>query len=62
MNKRLCISEHPFGTIKRTMNGGYFLLKGMENVTGEFALLGTGYNMRVVYNLLGFQRLMQLMR
>ena len=62
MNKRLCISEPPFGTIKRTMNGGYFLLKGMENVTGEFALLGTGYNMRVVYNLLGFQRLMQLMR
>ena len=62
MNKRLCISEHPFGTIKRTMNGGYFLLKGMENVTGEFALLGTGYNMRVAYNLLGFQRLMQLMR
>jgi transposase len=62
MNKRLCLSEHPFGTIKRTMNGGYFLLKGMEKVTGEFALLGTGYNMRVAYNLLGFQRLMQLMR
>ena len=34
----------------------------MEKVTGEFALLGTGYNMRVAYNLLGFQRLMQLMR
>ena len=60
MAKRMCTSEHPFGTIKRSMNGGYFLLKGIKKVTGEFALLSLGYNMRVAVNLLGFKKLVSL--
>ena len=36
----MCLSEHPFGTIKRAMGATYFLLKGMRKVDGEFALVG----------------------
>ena len=61
MSERLCISEHPFGTIKRTMNGGYYLLKGREKVGAETALLFLGYNMKRALNLLGFHRLMAAM-
>lgn len=35
MEQRKCISEHPFGTIKRAMGAAYFLLKGMRKVSGE---------------------------
>ena len=37
--ERMCLSEHPFGTIKRAMGFTYFLLKGLRKVTGEFALM-----------------------
>lgn len=47
MSQRLCISEHPFGTIKRAMGATYFLLKGLRKVTGEFALFCLGYNILV---------------
>lgn len=39
MSERMCLSEHPFGTIKRAMGFSYFLLKGLRKVTGEFALM-----------------------
>lgn len=42
--ERMCLSEHPFGTIKRTMGFGYFLLRGLTKVTGEFALMCFSYN------------------
>lgn len=56
----MCLSEHPFGTIKRAMGSTYFLLRGMKNVEGEFALFCLGYNMERVKNLLGFEKVMQL--
>lgn len=37
--ERMCLSEHPFGTIKRAMGFHYFLLRGLRKVTGEFALM-----------------------
>lgn len=46
MTQRMCLSEHPFGTIKRAMGATYFLLKGLRKVTGEFALFCLGYNNR----------------
>ncbi len=61
MNQRLCLSEHPFGTIKRSMGAGYFLLRGLRKVTGEFALLCLGYNFERAKNLLGFDKMMELM-
>lgn len=61
MSQRLCLSEHPFGTIKHSMNAGYFLLNGMEKVTGEFAFSAIAYNLKRSRNLLGFNKMMSLM-
>lgn len=38
--------EHPFGTIKRAMNQGYLLLKGLRKVRGEFGFSAIAYNMK----------------
>ena len=61
MSQRLCISEHPFGTIKRWMDAGYYLLRGKRKVEGETALMCLGYNLIRAMNLLGFQKLMEAM-
>ena len=59
--QRMCLSEHPFGTIKRAMGFSYFVLKGLRKVTGEFALMCLGYNIKRAQNLLGFEKMMELM-
>lgn len=61
MSQRMCLSEHPFGTIKRAMGASYFLLRGIRKVAGEFALFCLGYNLERARNLLGFQKMMELM-
>ena len=43
------------------MGSTYFLLKGMRKVAGEFALFCLGYNLERAKNLLGFQKIMELM-
>ena len=60
MAMRMCLSEHPFGTIKRAMGATYFLLRGLRKVTGEFALLCLGYNIERAKNLLGFEKMMEI--
>lgn len=60
MNQRMCISEHPFGTIKRAMGAAYFLLKGKQKVGGEFALMAMGYNLSRACNMFSFEELMAL--
>lgn len=61
MSQRMCLSEHPFGTIKRAMGAAYFLLRGIRKVAGEFALFCLGYNLERAKNLLGFPKMMELM-
>lgn len=61
MMHRMCLSVHPFGTIKRAMGSTYFLLRGMRKVAGEFALFCLGYNLERAKNLLGFQKMMEMM-
>lgn len=51
MNNRKCLSEHPFGTIKRTIGEGFFLLRKMYKTEGEMALYCLAYNMRRAMNL-----------
>ena len=58
---RMCLSEHPFGTIKRAMDSSYFLLRGNGKITGEFALFSIGYNLQRAINLLGFEEVMRRM-
>lgn len=61
MNNRKCLSEHPFGTIKLTMNGGWMLLKGKAKVEAEMALLCIGYNLRRAISILGVQKMVKAM-
>lgn len=61
LSQRLCLSEHPFGTIKHSMGADYFLLNGLEKVAGEFALSVIAYNLKRSRNLLGFNKMMSLM-
>ena len=56
-DQRKSLSEHPFGTIKRSMDSGYCLLKGKEKVRGEFSLIFLAYNLKRVINILGFRKL-----
>jgi len=60
-DQRKSISEHPFGTIKRAMDGGYCLTKGIVKTTGEFALMFLAYNLKRVINILGTRKLMEIM-
>ena len=58
VKKRKCIVEHPFGTIKRSMDAGYCLTKGIHKVRGEFALTFLAYNLKRAINILGTKKLM----
>jgi transposase len=55
------IVEHVFGTIKRTMGGGYFLVRTQERVNAESALLFLCYNMKRTKAVLGFAHMMELL-
>ncbi len=35
---RLCVSEHPFGTVKRSYGAYYFLCKGIQKTSAEAGL------------------------
>ena len=56
---RKSVAEHPFGTIKRGMDAGYCLTKGLGNVLGEFSLVFLAYNLKRAVNILGVPRLMR---
>jgi transposase len=57
MRLRACLSEHPFGTLKRMSDAGQFLTRGLDNTRAEMALSILGYNLTRVINILGVQRL-----
>jgi len=57
---RKALVEHPFGTIKRTMNQGYFLLRTKKKVAAEFSLTALAYNMKRVMKEVGVSRLIQV--
>lgn len=56
---RQWLSEHPFGTIKRSMNQGYLLLKGLKKVAAEISLTVLAYNIKRVINIVGLKRLIE---
>ncbi len=57
MKQRQQIVEHPFGTIKRAMNQGYFLMRGLEKVGAETSLTVLSYNIKRVVNIIGVKKL-----
>jgi hypothetical protein len=58
---RKCLVEHPFGTIKRAMNQGFFLMRGLSKVGAEISLTILAYNLRRVMNILGLRTMMEAM-
>ena len=58
---RKTLAEHPFGTIKRSMDAAYLLTKGLKSVTGEFSLVFLAYNFKRVINIMGGQKLIEAM-
>ena len=56
--QRKALAEHPFGTMKRGMDQGYFLLNGLAKRRGEFSLTVLAYNLKRVFNVVGVPRLL----
>ena len=54
------IVEHSLGTMKRTFNQGFLLLKGLGKVAGEVGFTILAYNMKRVLNILGSASLTSL--
>jgi hypothetical protein len=59
MKLRKQLVEHPFGTIKRAWNQGYFLTKGLESVNAEMSLTVLAYNIKRAIKILGVPRMME---
>jgi len=55
--KRMCLSEHPFGTVKWYNLGHYVLCRGIEKVTAELGLGFLAYNLRRAINMKGVQEI-----
>jgi transposase len=54
---RKAIVEHPFGSMKRWMDQGHFLMRGLAKVRCEFSLTVLAYNLRRVINIVGVPRM-----
>lgn len=62
MKLRSSLVEHPFGTMKRGMNQGYFLMKGLAKVGAEIGLTVLSYNIKRVLNILGVRQMIEALR
>ena len=60
--KRQGIVEHPFGIIKRQWDCSYTLLRGLEKVNGEFAIVFTCYNLRRAMTIFGVKTLLDKLK
>jgi hypothetical protein len=59
VKKRKRIVEHPFGTMKYSMNQGYFLMRRLPNVRCEMSLTVLAYNIKRVINILGVPKMVR---
>ncbi len=57
MQRRNGMVENPFGTLKRRMDGGRFLVRGIQKVKAEMALAVTAYNLTRAINIPGTKQL-----
>ena len=60
--KRQGIVEHPFGIIKRQWDCSYTLLRGLEKVNGEFAIVFACYNLRRAMSILSVKILLSKLK
>jgi transposase len=62
LDRRRETVEHPFGSIKQWMNQGAFLMRGLDNVRGEFSLTALAYNLRRALNIVGVEAMTTAVR
>jgi transposase len=58
---RMCLSEHPFGTIKWHHDARYLLCKGKKKASGELGLSFLVYNLKRALNMVGARKLIAAM-
>ena len=56
------ITEHPFGTIKRSWGYTCTLVKGIEKVNGGMSIIFTMYNIRRAMSILGVSELISRLK
>ncbi len=61
IKERMCLSEHPFGTVKWYHGAHYLLCKGKEKTTAELGLSFLAYNMKRAINMVGVKKLIAVM-
>jgi len=62
LKKRMCLSEHPFGTVKWYDGAHYLLCKGKEKATAELGLSFLAYNLKRAINMVGVDKLIAAMQ
>lgn len=61
IKERMCLSEHPFGTVKWFHGVHYLLCKGKEKASTELGLSFFAYNMIRAINMVGIKKLLAVM-
>lgn len=61
LKQRMCLSEHPFGTVKWYDGAHYLLCKGKEKATAELGLSFLAYNLKRAINMVGTKALIAAM-
>lgn len=61
LKERMCLSEHPFGTVKWYHGAHYLLCKGKEKATAELGLSFLVYNLKRAINMVGIKKLIAAM-
>jgi len=62
IHQRMCLSEHPFGTVKWYDGAHYVLCKGKEKVTAELGLSFLAYNLKRAINMVGTKAILAAIR
>ena len=58
----MCLSEHPFGTVKWYRGAHFLLCKGKENAAAELGLSFLACNMTRAVTMVGIKALIEAMR
>lgn len=61
LKQRMCLSEHPFGTVKWYRGAHYLLCKGKTKAAAELGLSFLAYNLTRAINLAGVRKLIEAM-
>ena len=62
LKQRMCLSEHPFGTVKWHHGAHYLLCKGKEKASAELGLSFLAYNLQRAINMVGTRALLEAIR